>query len=239
MDNYQRLFKESRPVTKEEVPFPDYETAMKMVDSEWWKNLNRGISSYDQDDFNSAITYLNKAIREEPEHPQLYSVRASIKEDSGDRNGAIQDYKKSLYISGEDWYATYHQLGVNYFAIKDLANAIIAYDIAIELKSKLAATGGKEDMLPNTLPGGVVFKVEFAKLYANRANAKLALKDFQGCADDCNKAIKANPDYSNSYYVFGLLFLHISQDEKAYRFLKMAESKGHKQATNTINQYFE
>jgi len=208
-----------------------------MTESEWVKNLFRGINSYKLKDYSNAIRFLDKAIQENSANQHLFQVRANIKEDSGDTIGAINDYKKALYISGRDWYAIYNQIAINYLNRKEFKNALKAFDISIELKNKLISEGFDENILPY-LQNGVVNRVDFEKMYTNRANVKLSLQDFQGCADDCTKAIEINPNYSNSYFIFGLLFLTVEQMENAYKLLQMAENKGHNQAGKIIQQYF-
>ena len=237
MDNYQRLFNETRPVKTDRITFPNSDELKKMTESEWMKNLKLAVNAYQEKNYSIALKYIDYAIQENSNHQHLYNVRANIKEDSGNTLDAINDYKKALYISGSDWYATYNQIAINYLNRKEFNKALIAFDIAIELKTKLGNDGINENVMPYILDG-VVNRVDFEKMFTNRANVKLSLQDFQGCADDCQKAISANPEYSNSYFIFGLLFLTVEQHDNALKAFKFAESKGHSQAKNIINQYF-
>jgi Tfp pilus assembly protein PilF len=70
-------------------------------------------------------------------------------------------------------------------------------------------------------------------MYTNRVNVKLSLHDFQGCSDDCQKAISVNPEYSNSYFILGLLFLTVEQQNNAFKAFKVAESR-----SSTSNKYY-
>jgi len=237
MDNYQLLFNETRPNSKKTMSLPSTENLDKFVHSNWVKNLHKGVNLYKQSNYVEAITYLDKSIHENPNNQFLFKVRANIKEENNDPNGAILDYKKALYISGSDWYSIYNQIAINFLNKKDFQNALNAFDISINLKNKLKEDNIDENLLPYIIDG-VVNRIDYEKMYTNRANVKLSLKDYQGCADDCATAIEINPDYSNSYFIYGLLFLTVDQNENAYKILKLAESKGHKQATNLLKQYF-
>ncbi len=238
MDNFQRLFNEVRPQRSGGMQVVKLDDLKGMLEAEWLKNLLKAVSAYGMKDYDLAISFIDKAISENKDHQHLYKVRANIKEEVGDAEGAILDYKMSLYISGEDWYATYNQIAINYLNKKEFQRALIAFDIAIEAKRSLQSEDIDEDLLPNA-HHGVVMRVAFERMYTNRANVKLSLKDFQGCADDCAVAIDINPEYSNSYFIYALLFLTVNQNENAYNAFKIAESKGHKLATAALKQYFQ
>lgn len=237
MDNYSRLFNESRPLRVETDGKINInpEEINKMVNSEWLKNKELGVKAYKEQNYTNAIHFLSKAIQENPNNSHLYSVRANIKEDSGDLNGAINDFKKALFI-GNDWYATYNQIAQNYYKIQEFRNALIAFDIAIELKKQTESEGLENNL--SDLMDGVVIREKFEIIYTNRATIKLNLKDYQGCEKDCRKAIEVNPNYSNSYFILGVLFLTLEHMSSANEFLKIAANKGNSQAINLLNQYF-
>jgi tetratricopeptide (TPR) repeat protein len=237
MDYYQRLFNTVRPMVNKRSGLPNFEEVKNLLESEWSKNYMLGVNAYQQKNYQSAVSYLDKAIQENQSQSFLYYTRANIKEDSGDASGAIADYKKSLELSGNDWYTTYNQIAINFLNKKDFTDALKAFDIAIELKANLKDKGINENLLPY-LQDGVVLRVDSEKMYTNRANVKLSLRDFQGCYNDCVKAIELNPEYANSYFILGLLYLTIEQTENAYKALKIAEAKGHNMATNVINRFF-
>lgn len=236
MDNYQRLFNEARPQKTDRLFLPNQVDVKKMIDSEWLQDLLNGVTFYQRKEYQTAIKYLDRAIQQKSDNHHLYEVRANIKEDSSDILGAINDYKKSLYISGSDWYATYNQIAINFLNIKDFNRALIAFDIAIELKDDLKNRGIDENTMPYFMDG-VVTRVDLERIYSNRANTKLSLLDYKGCGDDCIRAIEINPEYSNSYFVFGLMFLAVEQYDNAYKVFKAAESKGHQQASLILQQF--
>lgn len=237
MDNYKKLFKENRPEINNTIKLPNPDEINLILNSEWLRNKILAVNAYQQRNYKDALLFIDKAIQDESNNSRLYKIRANIKEDCGDSASAISDYKKALFFGG-DWYATYNQIAINFLNLKKFPDALTAFDIAINLKIELSQEGLSEDIYPYIIDG-VVERVDFEKIYTNRANVKLNLEDYQGCADDCNEAIIANPDYSNSYFIFGLLFLTINEDNNAYKLLKVAEEKGHNQATGIINEYFK
>ncbi len=237
MDNFEILFNEKRPQKEKSLDFGKLADFKENLNIEWYSNLQKGLNAYNSKDFPMAIAFLNKVLEYKSDNANLFKIRAKIKEDSEDPNGAISDYKKALYISGNDTYTTYNQIGINYTTLKEFNKSLIAFNIAIEQKLEIQQNGLDESLMPY-IHDAIVMKVDFEKMYTNRANVKLSLQDFESCADDCNSAIKINPEYSNSYFIFGLLFLTVEQNDNALELLKIAESKGHKHAKTLINQYF-
>jgi tetratricopeptide (TPR) repeat protein len=236
MENYQKLFNQERPQKEKNLDFGNLSELEKNLKSEWNSELQKGLNAHNEKNYPMAITFLNKAIELKSDNPNLYKIRAKIKEDSEDTNGAISDYKKSLYISS-DIYTTYNQIGINYTKRKEFDKALIAFNIAIEQKFEIQQNGIDESLIPY-IQDAIVMKVDYEKMFTNRANVKMSLQDYEGCADDCNSAIKINPEYSNSYFVFGMLFLTVEQNDNALKLLKIAESKGHKHASKLISQFF-
>jgi len=236
MDNFEKLFNESRRFpAQEKYTFPTMKDLQIMDDSEWMNFLSLGIKSYEDNNYPLALTYLNKSIDIERKNQHIYYVRANIKEDAGDPQGAILDYKEGLNIGGNDWYSIYNQIAVNYLNLKNFTQALIAFDIAIELKNKITSQNMDETIMPYVIDG-VAMKVDYERIYSNRANAKFNLKDFHGCLDDCNKAIKANPSYSNSYLLVGILLAQVGKMEQSLDALRKAHERGNPNAENAIRQ---
>jgi tetratricopeptide (TPR) repeat protein len=187
----------------------------------------RGGTDQYRSDYSSPLNYFDHAL--------VLSIHANRKEKSGDHSGAINDYKESLRFDERDWYITYNQIAINYLMLEQFEKARVAFDIAIELKEELLTSGVDEIDIPYSA-SGVVTKVSRERMYANRAKVRLILGDYRGCLDDCNKAIELNPYFSNSYFITGLLYLHIDQLEDAYQALDQADSLGHPQALLVIQK---
>lgn len=165
----------------------------------------------------------------------LLSIEANKKEKFRNYAGAINDYKESLRVDPKDWYITYNQIAVNYLMLEQFEKSRVAFDIAIELKEKWHRSGIDETDIPYTA-SGMVTKVSGERMYSNRAKVRLILGDYQGCLDDCHRAIEMNPYFSNSYFIMGLLFMHLDELENAYQALDQADSLGHPQALLVLQQ---
>jgi len=234
MDNYQKLFGESRP-QKMEGGILNIHGSLLEGEFGAMRNVALGVKAHEQRDFKSAMHYVDLALAERPDNHHFLKIRANIKEELGDALGAIADFKRALYVSGEDCYATYHQIAVNFLNRKEFERALTAIDIAIGLKSKIDADD--EINIPYIVDG-VVYRIDSEKMYTNRANAKLNLKDYEGCALDCERAMEANSNYSNAFFIYGIVLLTVGHTENGFKALKIAEAKGSTQATQVLKQYF-
>jgi tetratricopeptide (TPR) repeat protein len=232
IDNFEKLFGEKRPPSNHNREIKIDTDVHKLINSSWHRNWMQGLELKD-DDHLKAITFLNKAIQENPNHSNLWRSRASIKQDYGDYNGSIDDYKRVL-ILGSDWYVHYFQLGYNFIRLQDFKKGLIALDISIKLK---------EEMYKYTHLGpyyflNIVKRVDSEVLYNNRAIAKQGVKDFKGALEDTIMSTKINPQYSNAYYVRSLCYLLMKEKEKAFNMMKKAAQKGHLEAIADLRTFF-
>lgn len=245
MDNFERLFNEKRRVKSRDNSFmPSPEELEKKtfpeknILAEWLISLKKAVNYYNEKNYAAALIHINKSIDKEKNNQHLYRVRANIKEDSGDLEGAILDYKESINIEGSDWYSVYNQIALNYYKLKEFPKALIAFDIALDLKVELTKIKGDiEDSIPNNADG-FVLKVDFERIFSNRANVKLRTGDYQGCLDDCNAAIQINPEYSNPYFIIGMLFAQIGQRQDSIDALQNAKVRGNPNAVIMLNQLY-
>lgn len=188
---------------------------------------------YKQKDFNRAIQTINEVIKQNDKNAYSYFFRANVKEDMSDPIGAIKDYEIGLML--QSWYSIFHQVGVNYDALKKFKEADIAYTKAIELKKE---QDNKEESL-NSLPNfmyGIVWRVPYEKLYTNRAKVRLEINDLEGTLSDCMSAVHSNPQYANAHFILGLYFLKLGDEMMAIKSLTMATHLGHKKAPILLNQ---
>lgn len=233
MDNFEKLFKEKRGVYKERIFDANFERELsEMKNSRWHECLQLSLEFYQSKEYDTALNYINQAIELEPENPFLFEVKANINENSGDAHNAVENFKRSLYLR-QDSYNLYNRIALNLFRLKKFEEALLAFDIAIDLKRQVFS----EELIPEQL-NGIVFKVSEEIMLTNRANTRLNLSDFQGCLDDCQRAIDINPNYSNSYFVIGVLFAQVNQLNDSFKAFKQAERLGNSHAPSMIKQLF-
>jgi tetratricopeptide (TPR) repeat protein len=130
---------------------------------------NIGISFIQTGAFDEALSYLKKALTENPEHePVLYDL-AFCYEKLGDDPKAIEYYNKYLDIDSFSESAWYN-LGIIYNRLEDYELAISSYDFALAID-----------------PG-------YAAAIFNKANALSAIENFQDSISAYNEYLNIDPD---------------------------------------------
>ena len=106
-------------------------------------------------------------IRELPDDSQLYLNRGNVRDDLGDKQGAIDDYSQAIKINS-NYAIAYNNRGNVRYDLGDKQGAIDDYSQAIKIN-------------PN-----------YALAYCNRGVVRDALGDKHGAIDDYSQAIKIN-----------------------------------------------
>ena len=151
---------------------------------------NIGISFIQTGAYEEALTYLKKALDENPEHePVLYDL-AFCYEKVGNDAKAIEYYNKYLDIdpfSESAWY----NLGIIYNRLEDYAQAIDSYDFALAIDANYSAA---------------IF---------NKANALSALERFQESIDAYHDYLRVDPDSVDAHLYLADCYFQLDDYENA------------------------
>lgn len=85
---------------------------------------------YKSQKFDSALIFINKAVKAAPNSEEYIFKRALIKEKTNDKKGAIKDYKTCIDINPKAIY--YNNIGVIYAVDSKYEEALEWYNKAIE-----------------------------------------------------------------------------------------------------------
>lgn len=91
---------------------------------------------YKTQKFDSALYFINKAVKASPKSEEYLFKRALIKEKTKDIKGAIKDYKACIEITPKALY--YNNIGVIYAIGSDYKEAVEWYKKAIEKQGEYA-----------------------------------------------------------------------------------------------------
>jgi tetratricopeptide (TPR) repeat protein len=151
---------------------------------------NIGISFIQTGAYEDALTYLQKALDENPEHePVLYDL-AFCFEKVGKDDKAIEHYNKYLDIdpfSESAWY----NLGIIYNRLEDYAQAIDSYDFALAIDPKYSAA---------------IF---------NKANALSAIERFQDSITTYHDYLRVDPDSVDAHLYLADCYFQLDDYENA------------------------
>ena len=84
---------------------------------------------YKTQKFDSALIFINKAIKATPKSEEYLFKRALIKEKTKDIKGAIKDYKACIEINPKPVY--FNNIGVIYAIGSEFENAVLWYEKAL------------------------------------------------------------------------------------------------------------
>ncbi|MEH1840527.1 MAG: tetratricopeptide repeat protein [Nostoc sp.] len=104
-----------------------------------------------------------------------YSSLGYILYNSGDYQGAIENYSQAILLNSED-LTSYQSRGVARSLTKDYQNAIEDFNETIRLSP------------------------QYAQAYAERGVARAAIGDNQAAIEDCHRAIQLDPQYVRAYF---------------------------------------
>ncbi|MBD2279605.1 serine protease [Aphanizomenon flos-aquae] len=163
--------------------------------------------------YREAAAAINKAIELSP-RAAFYNNRGIVRDDLGDKQGAIDDYNLAIKINPNDADAYYNRGNVR-DDLGDKQGAIDDYNQAIKINPNNANAYYNRGIVRNELgdkPGAIddynlAIKINpnDADAYYNRGNVRDDLGDKQGAIDDYNQAIKINPNNANAYYNRGIV----------------------------------
>ena len=140
--------------------------------------------------WSDSLSLFNDVIEKYPNSFKAYNNRGKAKEDTGDKEGAINDYTKAIDCNNK-FEQAYENRGNLKSAMGNKNGAIMDYDKIISLNPKNADA------------------------YYNRGLAEFALNDYNKVMEDFNKAIEIDPGYANAFVNRGFLNYKLGKNNEA------------------------
>lgn len=181
----------------------------------YWK---KGIESYQNKDYPTAIQFFSKFLENNPDNTDVLFSRALTKSEIDDRYGAISDYDKILSLEGKTTPKVYKFSTV----YNNKAYCLVRLEMY-------------KEALPFVEKALELDQTEWY-IWDTRAEIFLNLGELDKCISDCTKAIsiKAN---GNSYLVRGLAHIKKGEKIKGCQDLSKAGELGEETAYQKIKEY--
>jgi tetratricopeptide (TPR) repeat protein/S1-C subfamily serine protease len=146
--------------------------------------------------YKEAAAAINKAIELSP-RAAFYLNQGIVRNDLGDKQGAIDDFNQAIKFN-PNLALAYYNRGIVRYELGDKQGAIDDFNQAIKINPNLA------------------------QAYYNRGNARDDLGDKQGAIDDYNQAIKFNPNLAQAYGNRAYVYYQLGDKQKAREDLQRA-----------------
>lgn len=180
--------------------------------------FERGLAFYGLEDYTSALSDFNEAIKLNSSFGEAYLYRGRCKKILKDNNGALNDFKLALRLNPDSVNYYVHN-GAAKESIGDYKAALEEYDKAIELNANLE------------------------EAYIGRGSAKTQLGLYLQAINDFSKAIQINPNNAEAYkkrgfvrYKLKRLYDSMSDHEKAKDlYLSQNNFVGYQSSIRSIN----
>jgi tetratricopeptide (TPR) repeat protein len=158
-----------------------------------------------------AVAQLNRAVALNPRYTTAYFLRAYVKNQLNDSQGALADFNQTISLNSQ-YAEAYNNRGLLKFQkLNNPQGALADYNQAISLNPNYATAYYNRGVLKvqklNDSQGALAdynqaisLNSNYADAYNNRGNLKKdKLNDPQGALTDYNQAISLNPNYANAY----------------------------------------
>jgi tetratricopeptide (TPR) repeat protein len=170
--------------------------------------MKRGYAYLLLQDYRTAMTDLNEAIKQNPKLDRAYFARGVCRFEQQDFTGAQEDMNRFIEKDKKNPMAYNYLAGIR-FMQKDFKGALDYYDQVVQLDPNYPDVYTNRGMMKHytgDLKGAIADydeslkkKPENPTAYSNRGAAKFMLQDYVGALGDLNSAIRLNPDFADAY----------------------------------------
>ncbi|MDX2216465.1 MAG: protein kinase family protein [Oculatellaceae cyanobacterium bins.114] len=196
---------------------PDQAIASYTQAIQWYPSsfayFNRGVVHTQQEELQSALEDLDRAIQLDPNMAQAYYERGNIWFELGDRQRAIADYTQTIRLTPNIPKA-YVNRGTARAESGDEAGAVDDYTQAIQVDPTFPAAylnrclsrsnlGDHQEAIADCTQA-INLQPNSVRAYQNRGLARRRLGDLTGAIEDFNIAIRLDPQDPDPHYNRGL-----------------------------------
>jgi len=207
--------------------------------------LVKGKSLMQENKFEQAVPYLNRALEKRPEWSEAYNVRAVAFFEQEDYQKAIEDFNQAIALDSSSYTAFYNR-GNAYQELGQYQQALDDYTAAIRKQPNIKDIYINRGVVYYTLNNYEQALKDFnfalrleedPRARLNRAKTYIARHIWSEALNDLNKLIQQQPDHAEAYYLAGLAYQRTDQAEEACRALERASGLGNEDAETALAEY--
>jgi Flp pilus assembly protein TadD len=191
-------------------------------------------------------TFFDQAVRTNPRSALAFKGRGSAKQNSGDLNGALQDYDQALRLYPDLPRALYDRSSVK-SAMGDYAGALVDIDRLLRVqpadanllhkRAKIECAMGDYAGALKTYDNALLIEKNDVDLYNERATLRQMKRDFNGALADIVEASALNPQSSALIYNIGLVKFNMGDTAGACKAWQKSDAMGCEPARGMLKRF--
>jgi len=194
-------------------------------------NIQSIVALYSSGKIQEALVDIEALVKDFPNSPILYNIRASCYKANGQINTSIKDYEKAVSLK-PDYAEAYYNLGITLRELGQLEAALKSYEKALAIKHEYPEAHnnlgsvlldlGSLDSATDHFEWALAFKPNYPEAHNNLGVVERKLEKLDKAIKSFKKAIDIQPNYVQAHSNLGNILQDIGQLDAAMNCYKNA-----------------
>jgi len=194
-------------------------------------NIQSIVALYSNGQIQEALVDIEALVKEFPNSPILYNIRASCYKANGQMDVSIKDYEKAITLK-PDYAEAYYNLGITLRELGQIDAALKSYEKALAIKHEYPGAHnnlgsilldlGSLDSATDHFEWALAFKPNYPEAHNNLGVVERKLEKFDQAIKSFEKAIDIEPNYVQAHSNLGNILQDIGQLDTAMNCYKNA-----------------
>jgi tetratricopeptide (TPR) repeat protein len=190
------------------------------------ENIQSIIALYSNGQTQEALVNIEALVKDFPNSPLLYNIRAACYKANGQMEASLNDYEKAITLK-PDYAEAYYNLGVTLRELGQIDAALKNYEKALAIKHEYPGAHnnlgsillelGSLDSAADHFEWAVAFNPNYPEAHNNLGVVERQQKKFDQAIKSFEKAIAILPNYSQAHNNLGNTFFELGQIENAIK----------------------
>ena len=187
-------------------------------------NIQSIIALYSNNQIQEALVEIEALVKDFPNSPILYNIRASCYKANGQMDASVKDYEKAITLK-PDYAEAYYNLGVTLRELGQIDAALKSYEKALTIKHEYPGAHnnlgtilldlGSLDSAVDHFEWAVAFSPNYAEAHNNLGVVERHQEKFDQAIKSFEKAIDIQPNYVQAHSNLGNTLQDIGQLDAA------------------------
>jgi len=194
-------------------------------------NIQSIVALYSSGKIQEALVDIEALVKDFPNSPILYNIRASCYKANGQMDASIKDYEKAVTLK-PDYAEAHYNLGITLRELGQIEAALKSYEKALAIKHEYPEAHnnlgsvlldlGSLDSATDHLEWALAFKPNFPEAHNNLGVVERKLEKLDKAIKSFKKAIDIQPNYVQAHSNLGNILQDIGQLDAAMNCYKNA-----------------